>query len=110
MVQLTPDVLLGGDCCHDQALYTHPCRHDIASFGTHLGETVTLHENHEEAKANFQRPYLMSLRENVMVILAHERQALGVLPMLNKAGENRGVLSRWSTEGWKEAKLSKARA
>ena len=52
----------------------------------------------------------MSLRENVMVILAHERQALGVLPMLNKAGENRGVLSQWSTEGWKEAKLNKARA
>jgi hypothetical protein len=65
-----------------------------------------LHEDHAEAKANFHRLHKMSLRDNVMVILAHEREALGVIPLLTPSGENRGVLSRWSTEGWKRAKLA----
>ena len=97
--------MLGGDCCHDQALYAYPCHHGIAKYTTSHGEEVTLHEDHAAAKENMKRLHRMSQRDNVMVILAHEREALGVLPFLDKSGENRGALKDWKAKGWKEMKL-----
>jgi hypothetical protein len=40
-----------------------------------------------------------------MVILAHEREVLGVIPLLEADGTHRGILEEWQKAGWKETKM-----
>ena len=69
------------------------------------GQVMTLHEDHAAARENMFRLHEMGKRDEVMVILAHEREIEGVIPLLSDDAQNRGVVGEWKSRGWKEAKL-----
>lgn len=64
-------VLLAGDCCHNRQCYTP-------------GERLVSRENHhdiEAARATVDRLKRMNAEDNVVLVLAHEAERLGEMPL-----------------------------
>jgi len=100
MISLRPDVLLSGDAAHHQTQYLPVPTDDddkrspipvidgkpqLATDPPVLAKTI----------GGMTR---MSKEDNIMVLMAHERQALGVLPEFPES------LNDWKNKAWKEAK------
>ena len=85
-------MILGGDSGHNRALYVPcPCHHARASFS----EVLRIHDDPKLAEQNLVALASLQELENVWVILAHEYEAIGIVP-------ERTNLSNWKQKKWKE--------
>jgi hypothetical protein len=96
-----PDILLGGDASHSQDLYlpvpTSP-EHDLRLPLPVIDGHPQLAVDPRLATYKIGQLTRMSAEENVMVLLAHEGEAEGVVDVYP------GDLGVWKAKGWKEAK------
>jgi hypothetical protein len=96
-----PDILLGGDASHSQDLYlpvpTSP-EHDLRLPLPVIDGQPQLAVDPALATYTIGQLTRMSAEENVMVLLAHEGEAEGVVDVYP------GDLGEWKAKGWKEAK------
>ena len=88
---LTADMVLGGDSCHNQALYVPcPCHDVIADFPP--GQT--LHLDLEATRHTVAQLTALHKRDDVWVLLAHEFEAVFVVPQETD-------LADWLSRGYK---------
>lgn len=63
------DIILGGDCGHNRALYSPcPCHGKVAQFPPEY----PIHQDEREARETLDRLTQLSRHDNVWVVLSHE--------------------------------------
>ncbi|KAK6906026.1 hypothetical protein I203_100007 [Kwoniella mangroviensis CBS 8507] len=101
-VTAQPDtyVLLAGDAAHHQNMYlpipTSEC--DLRSPKPVIDGKVMFAEDPVQATYVIGQLTRMSIEDNVMVLLAHEKEAIGVVDYFPED------ICRWKEKGWKEEK------
>lgn len=101
--ELVLDILLSGDASHDQTQYlpvpntTDPKEDNRSPIPIYNGEPAFALDPDALAYTIGQMTR-MSQEENVMVLMAHEKEAEGVLPPYPED------LGGWKQKGWKEEK------
>lgn len=84
-------MILGGDSGHNRGLYVPcPCHHARASFS----DVLRIHDDPKLAEQNLTTLSSLQERKDVWVILAHEFEAIGIIP-------ERTDLSGWMKTNWK---------
>lgn len=101
------DIFLAGDTSHHQTLYLpvpvngEPDRRTGLPFYPSLDGSEKLTTMDEDPIVNTQsvsRLTRLSAEDNIMVILAHEGEVEGVLPVWPES------INQWRKNGWKEEK------
>lgn len=112
-LELPSDVFLAGDTSHHQTLYLpvpvdgqpdHRTKLPFYPKPDGSGEMTTMDEDPLVNTQNVGRLTRLSAEENIMVILAHEGEVEGVLPIWPRD------ICQWKTQGWKEEKEKSLRA
>lgn len=91
-------VVMGGDCCHHRKIFTGEGK---LGEGHGPNGAYSMHKDLETAKATIAKLHEISLREDVLVCLAHDgylEPTLQVLP---------AKVNGWRKAGWK-AKITKS--
>lgn len=104
------DILLSGDTCHQQCMYLpipSPGQPDkrsrIGSWQDQDGSWCSMHEDLPTAVHSMGALTRASQEDNIMVLLAHEKEIEGLAPNWQE-----GDLADWKEQGWKEAKEKNA--
>jgi hypothetical protein len=104
------DVFLAGDTSHHQTLYLPvpvegepDCRTGLPFYPSLDGSGVltTMDEDPVVNTQSISRLTRLSAEDNIMVILAHEGEVEGVLPVWPQS------INQWQANGWKEEKEKK---
>jgi hypothetical protein len=113
ILKSSSDVFLAGDTSHHQTLYLPVPIDGQSDHRTKLpfypkpdgsGELTTMDEDPLVNTQSVGRLTRLSAEDNIMVILAHESEVEGVLPIWPRD------LAEWKVNGWKEEKDKDLRA